>query len=112
MRPEPPLQRVWSQQLVEILHSCWHRDPKFRPSFKAVDDRVQQLRARYGADLKDSPMPRNSELEHMKTRKSPDMHPIPLPLLPRTSLCSSPLHVLRLDTDLFVRDSGHDCVVR
>ncbi|TFK79567.1 hypothetical protein K466DRAFT_570161 [Polyporus arcularius HHB13444] len=88
MRPEPPLQRVWSQQLVEILHSCWHRDPKFRPSFKAVDERVQQLRARYGADLKDSPLPRNSELEHMKTRKSPDMHPIPLPLLPPDTTAS------------------------
>ncbi|RPD53297.1 hypothetical protein L227DRAFT_617134 [Lentinus tigrinus ALCF2SS1-6] len=89
MRPEPPLQRVWSQQLSEILHACWHRDPKLRPSFKTVDERVQQLRARYGADLKESPQPRTSELEqHMKKRKSPDMHPIPLPLLPPDTTAS------------------------
>ena len=85
MRPEPPLQRVWSQSLTDILHACWQRDPALRPSFITVDERVQRLRARYGADLKESPQPRPSELEHMKTRKSPDMHPIPLPLLPRMS---------------------------
>ncbi|KAI0742205.1 hypothetical protein C8Q80DRAFT_1186590 [Daedaleopsis nitida] len=82
MRPEPPLQRVWSQQLSEILHSCWHRDPAHRLPFTQIDEQVQQLRSRYGADLKESPAPRHSELEQMKKRKSPDMHPIPLPLLP------------------------------
>ena len=82
MRPEPPLQRVWSQQLSEILHLCWHRDPIMRPPFFKIDQDVQKLRALYGADLKESPAPRHSELEQMKTRKSPDMHPIPLPLLP------------------------------
>ena len=82
MRPEPPLHRVWSQQLTEILHQCWHRDPAVRPSFSKVDQEVQRLRAHYGADLKESPAPRMSELDHMKARKSPDMHPIPLPLLP------------------------------
>ena len=87
MRPEPPLQRVWSQQLSEILHACWHRDPAFRPSFTKVDEQVQSLRARYGADMKESPMPRYSDIEQqIKKRKSPDMHPIPLPLLPRECL--------------------------
>ncbi|CDO74643.1 hypothetical protein BN946_scf184944.g2 [Trametes cinnabarina] len=62
MRPEPPLQRVWSAQLAEILHACWHRNPAVRPPFTKIDHDVQELRARYGAD-------------------SPDMHPIPLPLL-------------------------------
>ncbi|RPD53287.1 hypothetical protein L226DRAFT_572810 [Lentinus tigrinus ALCF2SS1-7] len=55
---------VWSQQFAEILRACWHSDLKLRPSFKT------------------SPHPRTSELEHMKKRKSPDMHPIQLPLLP------------------------------
>ncbi|KAM5539547.1 hypothetical protein V8D89_006656 [Ganoderma adspersum] len=82
MRPEPPLQRVWSQQLVEILHQCWNRDPAVRPRFAKVDQEVQKLRSHYGADLKESPAPRVSEIQHIKTRKSPDMHPIPLPLLP------------------------------
>ena len=83
MRPELPLLRVWSQQLSEILRMCWDREPSMRPAFAEVDKQVQQLRARYGADLKESPAPRRSELERMKTKKSPDMHPIPLPLLPR-----------------------------
>ena len=85
MRPEPPLmQRVWSQQLVDILHACWQREPAQRLPFTEIDRQVQQLRAKYGADLKESPYPRQSEVEQMmKKRKSPDMHPIPLPLLPR-----------------------------
>ena len=83
MRPEAPLQRVWSQQLSEILHACWHRDPTHRPAFTRIDEQVQQLRKRYSADMKESPVPRHSELEEMKKRKSPDMHPVPLPLLPR-----------------------------
>ncbi len=86
MRPEPPLQRVWSQQLTEILHQCWNRDPAVRPSFAKVDQEVQKLRAHYGADLKESPAPRVSDIAHIKTRKSPDMHPIPLPLLPGESV--------------------------
>ena len=45
MRPEPPLQRVWSQQLSEILHLCWHRDPTMRPPFFKIDQDVQKLRA-------------------------------------------------------------------
>lgn len=78
------MQRVWSQQLTDILHACWHRDPACRPAFTEVDKQVQQLRAKYGADLKESPLPRLSEIEQqIKKRKSPDMHPIPLPLLPR-----------------------------
>ena len=86
MRPEPPLQRVWSTQLSDILHACWHRDPAVRPAFTEIDKQVQQLRAKFGADLKESPAPRPSVLdEQMRTRKSPDMHPIPLPLLPRES---------------------------
>ncbi|TBU21950.1 hypothetical protein BD311DRAFT_869668 [Dichomitus squalens] len=82
MRPELPLQRVWSQQLSEILHSCWHRDPTMRPPFFKIDKDVQRLRALHGADLKESPASRHRGLEQMKARKSPDMHPIPLPLLP------------------------------
>ena len=91
MRPELPLLRVWSQQLSEILRMCWDRNPSMRPAFAEVDKQVQQLRARYGADLKESPAPRRSELERMKTKKSPDMHPIPLPLLPRESMPSETL---------------------
>ncbi|KAI0640836.1 hypothetical protein C8Q79DRAFT_920613 [Trametes meyenii] len=82
MRPEPPHQRAWSSQLSEILHMCWNRDPTLRPSFARIDKDVQQLRARFGADIKESPVPpKKAELE-MHARKSPDMHPIPLPLLP------------------------------
>ena len=95
MRPEPPLQRVWSQQLVEILHQCWNRDPTVRPPFAKVDQEVQKLRSHYGADLKESPAPRVSEIQHIKTRKSPDMHPIPLPLLPGKFACDM-LFVYRL----------------
>ncbi|KAI0632558.1 hypothetical protein C8Q77DRAFT_1058832 [Trametes polyzona] len=88
MRPELPLHRVWSPQLAEILHACWHRDPAVRPSFAKIDHDVQQLRARFGADVKESPVPpRRAELE-MHARKSPDMHPIPLPLLPPDTTAS------------------------
>ncbi|PIL26596.1 transporter [Ganoderma sinense ZZ0214-1] len=90
MRPEPPLQRVWSQQLTDILRQCWDRDPAVRPPFTKVDQEVQKLRAHYGADLKESPAPRVSEIHHIKTRKSPDMHPIPLPLLPVLTMPSLP----------------------
>ncbi len=84
MRPEPPLQRVWSTQLSQILHACWHHDPSVRPPFMKIDHDVQALRARFGSDLKESPVPpRRKELEDMHSRKSPDMHPIPLPILPR-----------------------------
>ena len=83
MRPEPPLQRMWSMQLQEIIHLCWHREPNMRPSFTTIDEQVQLLRAKYGADLRESPAPRHSDLEQMNKRKSPDMHPIALPLLPR-----------------------------
>lgn len=87
MRPEPPLQRLWSTQLSEILHSCWNRDPSLRPPFTKIDQAVQTLRARFGSDIKESPIPpRRIELEDMRSRKSPDMHPIPLPLLPRKFL--------------------------
>lgn len=89
MRPEPPLQRLWSTQLSEILHSCWHRDPSVRPPFMKIDHDVQALRARFGSDIKESPIPpRRIELEDMRSRKSPDMHPIPLPLLPRKFFAS------------------------
>ena len=86
MRPELPLLRGWSQHLSEILRTCRDRNPSMRPAFAEVDKQVHQLRPRYGADLKESPAPprRRSELEHMKTKKSPDMHlAILLPLLPR-----------------------------
>ncbi|KAL1938386.1 hypothetical protein VTO73DRAFT_11626 [Trametes versicolor] len=89
MRPEPPLQRLWSTQLSEILHSCWHRDPSVRPPFMKIDHDVQALRARFGSDIKESPIPpRRIELEDMRSRKSPDMHPIPLPLLPPDTTAS------------------------
>lgn len=95
MRPEPPLQRLWSTQLSEILHSCWHRDPSVRPPFMKIDHDVQALRARFGSDIKESPIPpRRIELEDMRSRKSPDMHPIPLPLLPREVLASRSRRVL------------------
>ncbi|KAH9915441.1 uncharacterized protein BXZ73DRAFT_106170 [Epithele typhae] len=82
------LLRVWSSQLSEILGLCWHRDWGLRPSFEKVDKQVQQLRSVYGLDLKESPAPRPTELEHLKTRKSPNMHPIPLPLLPPDTTAS------------------------
>ena len=85
MRPEVPLLRMWSQPLSEILRLCWNQDPHVRPSFEEIDRQVQQLRARFGADVKESPVPRHSVIEKMVKRKSPDMHPIPLPLLPRRS---------------------------
>ena len=105
MRPEPPLQQVWS----DILHACWHRDPAVRPAFTEIDKQVQQLRAKFGADLKESPAPRPSVLdEQMRTRKSPDMHPIPLPLLPRARVSRT-----RSQNMYSVSGhSGHDGVVR
>ncbi|KAH9886504.1 hypothetical protein C8Q73DRAFT_658100 [Cubamyces lactineus] len=88
-RPEPHLQRAWTPQLIELLHACWHRDPAARPAFTRIDHDVQQLRARFGSEAKDSPVPvRRAELEQMHTRKSPDMHPIPLPLLPPDTTAS------------------------
>ncbi|KAI0753878.1 hypothetical protein C8Q74DRAFT_1307834 [Fomes fomentarius] len=113
MRPEPPLmQRVWSQQLIDILHACWHRDPAYRPAFTEVDKQVQQLRAKYGADLKESPLPRPSEIEQqIKKRKSPDMHPIPLPLLPPETyieIGSAPSTDVSFTTALSHSDHGHD----
>ena len=76
-----------------------------RPAFAEVDKQV----------LKESPAPRRSELERMKTKKSPDMHlAIPLPLLPRESMPSFSPRVLtpryRLPqptlSDGFVRRGG------
>ena len=89
MRPELPPLRAWSQQFSEIIRTCWDRNPALRPSFQEVDRQVQRLRAQFGADVKDSPAPRHSEIEQMKKRKSPDMHPIPLPLLPRQCFLDS-----------------------
>ncbi|KAI0945901.1 hypothetical protein AcV7_010017 [Taiwanofungus camphoratus] len=84
LRPTVPHVRVWSLQLAEILASCWHRDPSFRPPFSKIEYDVQELRVHFGADVKDSPLPRIPEELHepLSTRKSPDMHPIPLPPLP------------------------------
>ena len=84
MRPDLPLSRVWSGQLAEVIRACWSRSPALRPSFAKVDADIQQLRRRIGNDTKESPVPpRSPELRELSTRKSPDMHPIPLPLLPR-----------------------------
>ncbi|KAI0820557.1 hypothetical protein BC628DRAFT_1397178 [Trametes gibbosa] len=89
MRPEMPLQRSWSTQLLEILRLCWHRDPAMRPSFTKIDHEVQTLRAHGGPEIKESPIPlRRVELEEMHLRKSPDMHPIALPLLPPDTTAS------------------------
>ena len=91
MCPKLPLLRVWSQQLSEILRMCWGRTPSMRLTFAKVDQQVQRLCVRYGADLKESPARRRSELERMKSKKSPDMHPIPLPLPPRECIPQLPL---------------------
>ena len=88
MRPEVPLLRMWSQQLSEILRLCWNRDPHVRPSFQEVNRQMQQLRVRFGADVTESLGPCHFEAEKMVKRKSPDMHPIPLPLLHRKSYTS------------------------
>ncbi|KAI0070864.1 hypothetical protein K474DRAFT_1607894 [Panus rudis PR-1116 ss-1] len=82
MRPEIPLGRAWSLQLKEILTLAWHRIPSNRPSFSKIDEDVQKLRAKYGANTKDSPYSPPLDEDHVNKRKSPPMHPIPLPILP------------------------------
>ncbi|OBZ74270.1 hypothetical protein A0H81_05040 [Grifola frondosa] len=84
MRPEIPLVRVWSLRLADIIHACWDREPSARPTFLKIDHEVQQLRVYVGANMKESPAPPKRQ-ELQSTRKSPDMHPIPLPPLPHIS---------------------------
>ncbi|KAH9921625.1 uncharacterized protein B0H18DRAFT_1121320 [Fomitopsis serialis] len=76
----PVLNQKWTPLLAEIMGTCWRRDAPGRPSFAKVVQDIQQLRQRVGGDIKDSPRPPHHELPD--ERKSPDMHPIPLPPLP------------------------------
>ncbi|KAL6299815.1 hypothetical protein BKA93DRAFT_569950 [Sparassis latifolia] len=80
MRPELPLVRVWSSQLGNVIQSCWNVNPTLRPSFSKIEHDIKQIRLHFGADLRESPLPLKSP--ELATRKSPDMHPVPLPLLP------------------------------
>ncbi|PCH42817.1 hypothetical protein WOLCODRAFT_25573 [Wolfiporia cocos MD-104 SS10] len=84
MRPPiPVLQYSWRGQLAEIINACWQRDLSLRPPFARIVQDIDKMRQRYLGDVKDSPMPRHRELlDESLERKSPDMHPIPLPPLP------------------------------
>ena len=82
MRPELPLGRAWSSQLLSIVNACWHSDPHVRPPFVQIEVDLHALRKHSGSDTKDSPLP-PPPIELLEERKSPDMHPVPLPLLPR-----------------------------
>ena len=95
MRPDLPLNRVWSTQLAEVVNACWQQDPELRPPFMKIDADVQVLRNRFGLEgegegegeqSRQSPNPPSALLSPIElpfSRKSPDMHPMPLPILPR-----------------------------
>ncbi|TCD62464.1 hypothetical protein EIP91_006834 [Steccherinum ochraceum] len=80
-RPDLPLTRSWSPQLAIIVNSCWDRDPDARPPFMQIEVDLHSLRKGSGSDIRESPLPPPPS-ELLDTRKSPDMHPVPLPLLP------------------------------
>ncbi|TFY60519.1 hypothetical protein EVJ58_g5101 [Rhodofomes roseus] len=118
MRPEIPLiNQKWTTLLAEIMQACWRREPSGRPSFAKVVQDIQQLRQRVGGDVNDTPRPPHHELAD--ERKSPDMHPIPLPPLPhssrdiaysfraRTELCREVVAVTGPEPPLFVGHVGH-----
>ncbi|CAL1697553.1 unnamed protein product [Somion occarium] len=89
MRPAIPLQPVWNMELAEILRQCWHRSPVHRPSFAKIDAEIQQLRTKYSGDFRDTPLASTLDLEYDPLkRKSPPMHPIPLPILPPDTTAS------------------------
>lgn len=82
MRPEIPIvNQKWAPMFAEIMRACWRRDPVGRPSFAKVVQDFQRLRQFAGGNLVDSPhLPLHELIEE---RRSPDMHPVPLPPLPR-----------------------------
>lgn len=89
MRPDLPLNRIWSPRLKEIVNICWDQDPTVRPLFPEIENRIQALRSTYGEE-KESPKPPSVHLtpttETASGQTSPDMRPVPLPNLPRKSL--------------------------
>lgn len=90
MRPEIPLiNQKWTPMLDEIVRTCWRRDPAGRPSFAKVVMDIHRIRQRFYGDVKESPLP-PPRRELGDERKSPDMHPIPLPPLPRTYYVGCP----------------------
>ena len=82
MRPEIPIvNQKWAPLFAEIMRTCWRREPAGRPSFAKIVQDIQRVRQFAGGNLTDSPRPLLHELPD--ERKSPDMHPVPLPPLPR-----------------------------
>lgn len=85
MRPELPLNRVWSPQLADIVSACWQQNPGLRPPFSKIEVDMQALRDSLG-EAKESPKTPSARLSPLETpsaQTSPDMRPVPLPILPR-----------------------------
>ena len=72
-----PLTAV-SIELSDLIEACWARDPKVRPQFTTIVKEIRKLRGK----VRDSPIPQKvKELwaDDVHPRKSPDLHPQPLP---------------------------------
>ncbi|THH30137.1 hypothetical protein EUX98_g4033 [Antrodiella citrinella] len=81
MRPDLPLTRAWSSQFAGIMSTWWDRNPDARPPFVQIEVDLHSLRKKSGSDTRESPLP-PPPIDMLESRKSPDMHPVPLPLLP------------------------------
>lgn len=68
-----------------MMRACWERDPARRPSFTKIVQHLQELRqlASGNFNFLDSPRPPYHALIDEPNSPSPDIHPIPLPPLPR-----------------------------
>ncbi|THU90560.1 hypothetical protein K435DRAFT_968632 [Dendrothele bispora CBS 962.96] len=85
-RPHIPQSRFATQNMQDLLRSCWAVDPFHRPTFSKVAHDLKLMRKTAGANSEDIQSPRipgweEHELSHQQrfSKPSPDMHPVPLP---------------------------------
>ncbi|THG99343.1 hypothetical protein EW026_g2979 [Hermanssonia centrifuga] len=92
IRPELPNLRPWSGQLGDCIQRCWDRVPSSRPPFTQIDTEISNLRRQYGWPgieiIEDAEAHQQKEWVQwldgvVRTKKSPNMNPRPLPNLPR-----------------------------
>ncbi|KAJ4490744.1 hypothetical protein J3R30DRAFT_3277483 [Lentinula aciculospora] len=95
-RPDVPPTCFTTPDLIDLIHSCWATNPLNRPLFSKVATDLKSLREKLvvslavdGGDIIDldlrSPQPQEqheltNQLQHPRSIRSPDMHPIQLPL--------------------------------
>lgn len=78
LRPEIPAAYPWSKALALVISACWHRSPTSRPPFSRIVSELKNIGLKYNCQLL-SPL-RLPESDPLP-KKSPDMHPIPIPIV-------------------------------